>query len=89
MKTILKSTIASMVAVCFAASLARHADAASHKKKKRLHGSTYGKSYPRAYSYRDEDDSIGGYYEHRLEAVRFGSQRWWKILQEQSGDRRP
>ena len=39
------------------------------------------------YGYRDNDDSIGGYYEHRLDAVRFGSQRWWKIYDEQHGGR--
>ena len=39
--------------------------------------------------YRDQDDSIGGgYYEHRLDAVRFGSQRWWKIYDEQLGSPR-
>ena len=52
-----------------------------NKKKKQLHSSHDGKSYSRGYGYRDKDDSIGGYYEHRLEAVRFGSQRWWKIYE--------
>jgi hypothetical protein len=85
----MKTIVTSLVALCFAAGLAGHADAASHKKKKRLQASHYGKSYPRAYSYRsDDDDSIGGYYEHRLDAVRFGSQRWWKIYQEQQGGHR-
>jgi len=27
----------------------------------------------------------GGYYEHRLEAQRFGSRRWWDIYDEQRG----
>ena len=80
--------ITTLVGLCFAAGLAGHADAANHKKKKRLQGSYYSKSYPRAYSYRDDDDSYGGYYEHRLDAVRFGSKRWWRIYEEQNGGRR-
>jgi hypothetical protein len=35
--------------------------------------------------YRNDDTISGGYYEHRLDAVRFGSQRWWKIYDEQNG----
>ena len=84
----MKTIITSLVALCFAAGLPGHADASSHKKKKRLQASHYGKSYPRAYSYRSDDDSYGGYFEHRLEAVRFGSVRWWKIYEEQNGGRR-
>lgn len=80
----MKTIVTSLVALAFVAGLAGHADAAGYKKKKRLHAG----QYPRAYAYRDRDDSIGGYYEHRLEAVRFGSQRWWKIYDEQSGGRR-
>jgi hypothetical protein len=37
------------------------------------------------YRYRNDDTIGGGYYEHRLDAVRFGSQRWWKIYDEQNG----
>ena len=40
-----------------------------------------------AHRYRN-DDTIGGYYEHRLDAVRFGSQRWWYIYDQQHGGRR-
>ena len=63
---------------------------AATAKRSGLHAEHYSKTYkhyPRSYGYRDEDDSIGGYYEHRLEAVRFGSQRWWKIYDEQRGPR--
>jgi len=83
----MKTLVASLVALAFAAGLAGPADAATYKKK-RLHANSYGKQYPRAYRYRDPDDSIGGYYEHRLDAVRFGSARWWKIYEEQQGGRR-
>jgi hypothetical protein len=83
----MKTILTSLVALSFAAGLAGHADAATYKKK-RLQPSHYSKHYGRAYGYRDPDDSIGGYYEHRLEAVRFGSARWWHIYDEQHGGRR-
>ena len=82
----MKIIVASVAALFLAAGLAGHADAASYKKKKkRLQAHHYGKYYPRTQRYRDEDDSIGGYYEHQLEAVRFGSARWWKIYEERMG----
>jgi hypothetical protein len=37
-----------------------------------------------AHRYRN-DDTLAGYYEHRLDAVRFGSQRWWHIYDKQRG----
>jgi hypothetical protein len=40
-----------------------------------------------AHRYRN-DDTLAGYYEHWLDAVRFGSQRWWHIYDEQQGGRR-
>jgi len=83
----MKVVAASLVALSLLAGLAAQADAATNKKKQ-LRSSHYGKSYSRVYGYRDKDDSIGGYYEHRLDAVRFGSQRWWKIYEEQQGGRR-
>ncbi len=83
----MKTLVATVVALSFVAGLAGHADAATSTKKKRLHSHHSGKHYSRAYGYRDPDDSIGGYYEHRLDAVRFGSQRWWKIYDEQHGGR--
>ncbi len=68
--------------LALAAAFAAHADAATYKKKKRLHAVPN----PNVSStYRDQDDSPVGYYEHRLEAVRFGSRRWWAIFDEQSG----
>jgi hypothetical protein len=50
--------------------LVSHADAATYKKKKRLHVNAYPKA---SSAYRNHDDDPNGYYEHRLEAVRFGS----------------
>jgi hypothetical protein len=76
--------LTALAAVALAAGPAGSADAKSYKKK-RVHSSAYSK-YHRADRHRD--DTIGGYYEHRLEAVRFGSQRWWKIYEEQQGGRR-
>ncbi len=83
----MKILVATLTALAFAAGLAGQADAKSYKKK-RIHADHYSKYDPRARRYRDNDDNIGGYYEHRLEAVRFGSQRWWKIYEEQQGGRR-
>jgi hypothetical protein len=63
------------------AGLVTDAEAATYKKKRVQSG-----QYPRgASTYRDRDDSPDGYYEHRLQAVRFGSRRWWAIFDEQSG----
>ena len=67
--------------LALAAGLAAQADAATYKRKKRLHAS----AYPKSTTYSDQDDSPYGYYEHRLESVRFGSRRWWSIYDEQSG----
>ena len=77
----MKAIVATLTAAALLAGMAGSADAASHKKKKRH----YTNQYSKYYGYRDPDDSIGGYYEHRLDAVRFGSQRWWKIYEEQNG----
>jgi hypothetical protein len=81
----MKTIVTSLVALAVAAGVAGHAEAATYKKK-RLH-SGHHPHYYRSYGYRHPDDSIGGYYEHRLDAVRFGSQRWWKIYDEQRGRR--
>jgi hypothetical protein len=81
----LRTLLTVLAALALAVGPVASADAKS--KKKRVHASAYTKYY-RAHRYRDNDDSIGGYYEHRLDAVRFGSQRWWKIYEEQQGGRR-
>jgi len=80
----MKAFLATVTALALLAGGSGQADAATYKKK-RVHAGSSGKPYSKVYGYRDQDDSIGGYYEHRLEAVRFGSQRWWKIYDEQSG----
>lgn len=61
------------------------ADAGTHKRHARSYQSYH--HYGGAHRYRN-DDTIAGYYEHRLDAVRFGSQRWWYIYDEQHGGRR-
>jgi len=55
-----------MAAICVAP-----ADAATSKKKRRYANPSPNVSVPA----RDKDDDAAGYYEHRLEAVRFGSKR--------------
>ena len=82
-KSLAKSTVAGLAGLAIAAGLASHAGAETHKKKRLAPYA--GKPHSRVYGYRDKDDSIAGYYEHRLDAVRFGSQRWWKIYDEQHG----
>ena len=84
MHTLLKSAVACLAVLAIAAGLASHASAEASKKK-RLRSPYVGKLHSRNYDRRDRDDSIAGYYEHRLDAVRFGSQRWWKIYEEQHG----
>ena len=82
----LKTALAGLAILSIAAGLAGHASAEPYKKK-RLRAAYPGKLHARVYGHRDSDDSIAGYYEHRLDAVRFGSQRWWKIYDEQHGGR--
>ena len=74
----MKTLLISLTMTLTATALSGTADAASHRK---WHGPH---AYAGSYRYRN-DDTIGGYYEHRLDAVRFGSQRWWKIYDEQNG----
>ena len=84
MNTLLKATLACLATLAITAGVASHGSAATYKKK-RLRAPYAGPLHSRVYGYRDQDDSIAGYYEHRLDAVRFGSQRWWKIYDEQHG----
>ena len=80
----MKIIVTSLVALSFAASLAGDADASKRKHKKRLYSSQYSESYAGAYGYGARaDGSTGPYYEHRLEALPFGSQRWWSVYEEQ------
>jgi hypothetical protein len=85
----MKIILASLVALSFAASLAGSAEAATRKHKKRLHSSQYSESYAGAYGYGARVDrgtrSHSPYYEHRLEALPFGSQRWWSVYEGQRG----
>ena len=55
------------------------ADAGPHRRHVRAHD-----PHGVAHRYR-KDDTLAGYYEHRLDSVRFGSQRWWFIYDEQHG----
>jgi hypothetical protein len=86
MNTLPKAALACLAALTIAAGMASSASSKTYKKK-RLRA-PYAGVHSRSYGYRDQDASIGGYYEHRLEAVGFGSQRWWYIYDQQGGDRR-
>jgi hypothetical protein len=84
----MKIIVTSLVALSFAASLAGGAEAATRKHKKRLYSSQYSESYAGVYGYGAQADrSNSPYYEHRLEALPFGSQRWWSVYEEQRGRR--
>jgi hypothetical protein len=90
MNTLPKATVACLAALTIAAGMASSASAMTYTKK-RLRAPYAGAVHSRQVTAnRDQDDSIGGYYEHRLNAVRFGSQRWWHIYDEMRGgsDRR-
>jgi hypothetical protein len=78
----MKTVIACLVALSFAAGLAGHADAATYRRKKRVAASQYGKQYH--YGYRSSDD---GYQEQLLKAAPFGSKAWWEIYDRQHGPR--
>jgi len=77
--------ISGLIALIATVALVTHADAATTKKKKRGYLHQYRAYTPNVDRQRGDDDSATGYYEHRLEAVRFGSQRWWRIFDEHSG----
>jgi hypothetical protein len=66
--------------VAFALMQVSAADAGTHRRHVRAY-------HHHAQHYR-KDDTLAGYYEHRLDAVRFGSQRWWHVYDEQHGGRR-
>jgi hypothetical protein len=73
-----------VIALIATVALVTPADAATHKKK-RGYLQQYRAYTPSVDPQRGDDDSATGYYEHRLEAVRFGSRRWWRIFDEHSG----
>jgi len=78
----MRKVILPTLALAFALVQASAADAGTHRRHVRNYH-----HYGVAHRYRN-DDTIGGYYEHRLDAVRFGSQRWWYIYDQQRGGRR-
>jgi hypothetical protein len=76
--------IIGLIAVVATVTLVTQADAATNRHKKR--GYVQHRAYaPSVARVRDDDDGATGYYEHRLEAVRFGSNRWWRIFDDHSG----
>jgi len=77
--------IAGFVALAATLALVNQADATTYRKQKRGYVQQYRAYAPSVDRVRDDDNSASGYYEHRLEAVRFGSQRWCRIFDEHSG----
>jgi hypothetical protein len=74
-----------VIALVATVALVTHADASTQRKKKRGYPQQYRAYTPTVDRERNDDDNATGYYEHRLEAVRFGSRRWWRIFDEHSG----
>ena len=77
--------ISGVIALVATVALVTHADASTQRKKKRGYVQQYRAYAPNVDRQRGDDDSASGYYEHRLESVRFGSQRWWRVFDEHSG----
>ena len=80
----MKNIAALLTMLAVVAGLASQAEAATHRKKKHVYAQQY-RAYPPKVDRQRDDDDPSGYYEHRLEAVRFGSRRWWLIYDEHSG----
>jgi len=78
----MRTVIPPIVVLAFALVQANPADAGTQRRHVRPYH-----NYGAAHRYRN-DDTLAGYYEHRLDAVRFGSQRWWYIYDQQHGGRR-
>jgi hypothetical protein len=78
--------ISPLVALLLAAGLAGHADAAGRPQKKRLQAHHYAGHLPKPHYPKSGAREVqSDYYEHVLEKVPFGSQRWWNIYEEQHG----
>jgi hypothetical protein len=77
----MQKILLSALALAFMLAQVSTADAVNRRR----HVRTYH-HYGVAHRYRN-DDTLAGYYERRLDAVRFGSQRWWYIYDEQRGRR--
>ena len=75
--------IAAFISVAVIGACSGLAEAANVKKKKR---------YYRPHPYQAErvkpDEDPTGYYERLLNAVPFGSKRWWQIYEDQMGSGR-
>ena len=83
----MRAIAASLAALLVLAAASDPADAASPRKK-RHHAGQYAKTPPSgrpSQAYRNPSAGNGDYYEHVLDRVPFGSDRWWRIYEEQSG----
>jgi len=75
----MQKVIIPALALAFSLAQTGAVDAATHRRHIRAYN-----HHGFAHRYRN-DDTLAGYYEHRLDAVCFGSQRWWHIYDEQRG----
>lgn len=83
----MKAVITALIAFSLTASFVGHAAAARHKKRQHYENHHSKQYRARPYGYREPraNGSSDGYYEHVLDKVPFGSQRWWTIYFEQHG----
>jgi hypothetical protein len=83
----IKAVLAFLAAALILAGAAADAEAASQTRKRAHAGQHKKHSPPRAYGYRKPASGNGSsdYYEHLLDKVPFGSQRWWQIYEETHG----
>jgi hypothetical protein len=86
-----KVILAGLAALLVIAGAATSADAATKKKRGQAyaHDQPRKSHAPRTYGYRrgqaEARSNSSDYYEHVLDSVPFGSQRWWSIYHEQHG----
>jgi hypothetical protein len=73
--------IVAAVSLALVASLADQVTAAPHRNKKRVH-----RQHMMTKPSNRPSQGGGDYYEHLLNKVPFGSQRWWTIYNEQHGE---
>jgi len=80
-RTSMKIVVLAVVSLALAANLVGQVTAAPLRNKKqahRQHAMTKPSDRPA--------QRAGDYYEHLLDKVPFGSQRWWRIYHEQHGE---
>jgi hypothetical protein len=77
----MKIVVSALVSLALAASLVGQATAAPSRNKKQAH-----RQHTMTKPSHRPPQGVGNYYQHLLDKVPFGSQRWWSIYHEQHGE---